>query len=157
MISLTSFASSLTSFAIPSNLPSLETSSSSNRDTCVGSNSHHGDDTDLDLVPAHLSPTASNHILCVLSSLKPTSLWSKLFHLSSDCGLVYLGYVPVAPVASLATISSLSSSLSSSTFCSRSALDYCFVSYWLSSDAYVPNTIGSSFNPSDVSSFVNLH
>ena len=129
MSSLTSFASSLTSFAIPLNLPSLETSSSSNCDTCVGSNSHHGDDTDLDLVPAHLSPTASIHILCVLSSLKPTSLWSNLFHLSSDCDLVRLGSVPAALVASLATISSLSTSLSSSTFSSLSALDYSFVSY----------------------------
>ena len=66
MSSLTSFASSLTSFAIPLNLLSLETSSSSNRDTCFGSNSHHGDDTNLDLVPAYLSPTASNYILFVL-------------------------------------------------------------------------------------------
>jgi len=144
--------SSLTSLAILLNLPSLETSSSSNRDTCVGSNPHHRDDTD----PAHLSPTASIYILCVLSSLKPTTLWSNLFHLSSDCDLVRLGYVLAALVASLATISFISSYLSSSTFSSLSAIDYRFVSYWLPSNAYVPDTIGSSFNPSDVFSFVNL-
>merc|ERR1712238_644688 len=45
--------SSLTSFTIPLNLPSLKTTSSCYRDTCVGFNFHNGDDTalDLDLVP----------------------------------------------------------------------------------------------------------
>ena len=129
---------------------------SSNRDTCVGSNSHNGDDTDLDLVLVHVSPITRIHILRVLSSLELTSLSSNLSHLSSDCGLVRIGYVAVAPVASLATTSSFSSSLSGHTFSSLSVLDYSFVSYWLSSNAYVLDTTGSSFNPSHVSIFVNL-
>jgi len=45
----------LKSFTFPLTLSSLETSSSSNRDTCVGCNSQNGDDTDLDLVPVYLS------------------------------------------------------------------------------------------------------
>ena len=149
--------SSLTSFTFPLTLSSLETSFSSNRDTCVGCNSHSEDDTDLDLVPVRLSPITNIHLLLVQSSLELSSLSSNLSHLSSDCGLVRIGYVAVAPVASLATTSSLSSSLSSSTFSSISVLDYSFVSYRLSSNAYVINTIGSSSNPSNVSVFVNLH
>mmetsp|Transcript_42864 Transcript_42864/g.43599 ORF Transcript_42864/g.43599 Transcript_42864/m.43599 type:complete len:363 (+) Transcript_42864:1275-2363(+) len=149
--------SSLTSFTFPLNLSSLETSSSSNRDTCVGCNSQNGDDTDLDLVPVQISSITSIHLLLVQSSLETTSLSSNLSHLSSDCGLVRIGYIAVAPVASLATNSSLSSSLLSSTFSSISVLDYSFVSCWLSSNAYVLNTIGSSSNSSDVSTFVNLH
>ena len=142
-------------FTVPVNLSSLETYSSNNRDTCVGCNSHNGDDTDLDLVPnlvsVHLSPIASTHLLLVPSSLEPTSLSSNLFCLPSDCGLVRIGYVTVAIVANLATTSSLSSSMSSSTFIFPPVLDYSFVLHWLSSNAYVLDTIGSSFNPSDVS------
>jgi len=149
--------SSLTSFTFPLTLSSLETSSSSNRDTCVGCNSQNGDDTDLDLVPVHLSPITSIPCLFVQSSLVPPFLSSNFFRLSSDCGLVCLGYVTVALVASLPTTSSLSISLLSSTFSSLSVLDYNCVSYWLSSKAYVLDTIGSSFIPSDVSAFVNLH
>jgi len=93
--------SSLTSFTIPLNLSSLETPSSSNRDTCVVCNSHNGDDTDLDIV-LYLSPITSIHVLLTPSSLEPTSLTSNLCRLSSDCGFVRLGYV-----ASLATTSSL--------------------------------------------------
>ena len=121
--------SSLTSFTFPLTLSSLETSPSSNRDTCVGCNSHGEDDTDLDLVPVQLSPITSIHLLLVQSSLEPTSLSSNLSHLSSDCALVRIIYVAVALVASLATTSFLSSSLSSSTFSSVSVLDYSFVTY----------------------------
>ena len=107
--------SSRTSFTILLNLSSLETSSSSNCDTCVGCNSYNGDDPDLDLVPVHLSSITSIHLLLVPSSLEPTYLSSNLFRLSSDYGCVCLGYVAVALVASLATTSFLSSSLLSST------------------------------------------
>merc|ERR1712238_605379 len=153
-----SSTSSLTSFTIPLNLPSLETSSSRYHGTCVGCNFHNGDDTDLDLdlVPVHFSHTTSTQLSLVPSSLEPTSLSSNLFHLSSDCGFVSLRYVDVAVVASLTTTSLPSSFLSSTTFSFLPVLDSSFVSYWLSSKAYVLDTIGSSFNPNDVPVFVNL-
>ena len=138
-------------------LSSLETSSSSNCDTCVGCNSHNEVNTDLVIISVHLSPITSISILFASSSSEPTSLSSNLFRLSRDYSLACLRYVPVALVASLATTSSLSRSLSSSSFSSPSVLDYRFVSYWLSSNAYVLDTIGSSFIPSNVSAFVNLH
>ena len=76
--------------------------------TCVGCNSHNGNDTDTDLVCVHLSPITSIHVLLAPSCLELTYLSSNLFCLSSDCDLACLGYVPVAFVASLATTSSLS-------------------------------------------------
>merc|ERR1712238_219375 len=150
--------SSLTSFTIPLNLPSLELSSSRYRDTCVGCNFHNGDDTNLDpdLVSVHFSPITSTQLSLVPSSLEPTSLSSNLFHLSSDCGFVSPRYVDVAVVASLTTTSFLSSFLPSTTFSFLPVLDSSFISYWLSSKASVLDTIGSSFNPSDVPVFVNL-
>merc|ERR1712238_209211 len=153
-----SSTSSLTSFTIPLNLPSLETSSSRYRDICVGCHFHNGDDTDLDpdLVPVHFSPITSTQLSLVPSSLEPTSLSSNLFHLSSDCGFVSLRYVDVAVVASLTTTAFLSSFLPSTTFSFLPVLDSSFVSYWLSSKAHVLDTIGSSFNPSDVPVSVNL-
>ena len=99
--------SSLTSFTILLNLLSLETFSSSNRDTCVGCNSYNGDGTDLDLVPVYLIPITSIHVLLEPSSFETTSLSSKPVYLLSDCDLVYLGYVHVTLVASLATTFSL--------------------------------------------------
>ena len=149
--------SSLTSFTIPFNLSILKTSSSSNRDTCVDCNSHNEVDTNLSVIPVHVRTIPSIPILFTLSNLEPTSLSSNLFRLSSDCGLVCLGYVSVALVGSLATTSSLSRSLSSSTFSSLFILDNSFVSNWPSSNAYTLDTIGSSFNPSVVSAFVKLH
>ena len=153
-----SSTSSITSFTIPFNLPSLKISSSSYHDTCVGCNSHNGDDTDLDLdlVPVYFSPITSTHLSLVPSSLKPISLSSNLFYLSSDCGLVSLRYVAVALVASLTTTSFLSNFLSSTTFSSLPVLDSSLVSYWFSSKAYVLDTISSSFNPGDGSVLVNL-
>ena len=101
--------SSFTSLTIPLNLSSLKTSSSSNRDTCVGCNSHNGKDTDLDLVPVHVRPITSFYILLAPSSMKPTFLSRNLYCFSSDCGLICLGYVPDALVPSLSSIfSSLS-------------------------------------------------
>merc|ERR1712238_315573 len=135
-----SSTSSLTRFTIP-----LETSPSSHRDTCVGCNFHNGDDTDLDPELSHIP-----------SSLEPTSLSSNLFHISSVCGFVSLRYVAVDVVASLTATSFLSSFLSSITFSFLPVLDSSFVSYWLSSKPHVLDTIGSSFNPSDVPVSVNL-
>ena len=154
-----SSTSSITSFTIPFNLPSLKISSSSYHDTCVGCNSHNGDDTDLDLdlVPVYFSPITSTHLSLVPSSLKPISLSSNLFYLSSDCGLVSLRYVAVALVASLTTTSFLSNFLSSTTFSSLPVLDYSFVLYWISSIVNILDTICSNSNPNDVSAFVNLH
>ena len=149
---------SFTSFTTPLYLSSLETSSSDPY-TCAGCNSYNGDDTDLDLVPLHLSPITSIHLLLVPSSLEPTSLSSNSFGFSSNYGLVSLGYVAVALIASLVATSllSLSSSLLSSTFNYLSVLDSSFESYWLSSDAYVLDIIGFSSNPNDVCAFVTLH
>ena len=97
--------SSLTSLTILLNLSNLETSSSSYRDTCVGCNSHNGDDTDLDLdlVPVHFNPITTTHLSPIPSSLEPMSLSSNFFHLSSDCDLVSLRYITVDVVASLTT------------------------------------------------------
>ena len=148
--------SSLTSFTIPLNLSSLETSSSSNHDTCTDCNSYNGDDTDLDLVLIYLRLITNIHVLLAPPSLETTSLIGNLFRLSSDCGLVCLKYIPVALVANLAATASFPNSLLSCTYSSLPVLDS-FVSYWISSNAYVLDTIGSSFNPSDVSAFVNLH
>ena len=104
------------------------------------------------------SPTITSiPVLFVPSSLEPASLSKNPSRLSSNCGLACLGYVPVALVASLATTFSLSSALLSYTFSFLSFLDYSFVLYWFSSNAYVFDNIGSSFNPNDVSALVNLH
>ena len=119
--------SSLTSLTIPLNLSSLETFSSSHRDTCVGCNSHNEVDTDLVIIPVYLSPITSIPIFATSSS-EPTSFSSNLSRLSRDYGLARLGYVPVALVASLAITSSLSRSILSSPFSSPSVLDYSFES-----------------------------
>merc|ERR1712238_329574 len=108
-----SSTSTLTSFTIPLNLPSLETPSSRYRDTCVGCNFHNGDDTDLDPdpVPVHFGPITSTQLSLVPSSLEPMSLSSDLFHLSTDCGFVSLRYVAIDVVASLTTTFFISSFL----------------------------------------------
>ena len=114
--------------------------------TISSMSSHNRGDTALDLVPAHLIPITSMHILLAPSSLEPKPLKSNIFPISTDYGLVCLRYVPGALVASLSTISPFSRSLLSSNFSSISVLDYSFVSSWLLSNAYVLDTIGSGFS-----------
>ena len=70
--------SSLTSYNFPLDLLSLETSPSSNRDTCVGCNSHNGVNNGLNLVLIHLSSLTSIPVLLTPLSLESKSLSSNL-------------------------------------------------------------------------------
>ena len=86
----------ITSFTIPL-YPSSSETPSGDRDTCVSCDSHNGDDTDLDLVPVHLSPITSIHLLLVattslLSSSLSSSTFSSLPVLDSSFVSYWLSY-----------------------------------------------------------------
>ena len=132
--------SSLTSYTIPLDLLSLETSSSNNCDTCVGSNNHNGFDNDINLVLVHWSSLTSIPILITPSDSKPTSLSSNL-----------------VPSAHRSVTNSRSSPLLGATRSSTFVLNPSSVLSWLSSNAYVLDTISLIFNPNDISIFMNLY